>query len=64
MNGNFEPFGHEIEVPGVRTYSTVYFFADIAVNKNVLGRIGWMDRVRLGIVEHDSMVYLAPYDLG
>jgi len=63
-NSSFEAFGHDVElsVLGVTTYSTVYFFADAAINKNVLGRVGWLDRVRLGLVEHASQIYLARYD--
>jgi len=63
-NSSFEAFGHDVElsVLGVTTYSTVYFFADAAIDKNVLGRVGWLDRVRLGLVEHASQIYLARYD--
>ena len=63
-NSSFEAFGHEVEISvlGVTTVSTVYFFADASINKNVLGRVGWLDRVRLGLVDHDTTVYLAPYD--
>jgi hypothetical protein len=28
----------------------------------VLGRVGWLDRVRLGLVDHDGSLYLAPYN--
>src|SRR5271168_1671444 len=61
--GSFEAFGHEVEISvlGVTTLSTVYFFADAAINKNVLGRVGWLDRVQLALVDHDSTLYLAPY---
>jgi predicted aspartyl protease len=61
--GSFEAFGHEVEISvlGVTTLSTVYFFADAAINRNVLGRVGWLDRVRLALVDHDSTLYLAPY---
>jgi len=40
-NSSFEAFGHEIEISvlGVTTVSTVYFFADASINKNVLGRV-------------------------
>lgn len=57
-NSGLEAFGHEIElgVLGVVTNSTVYFFADPTIDRNVLGRIGWLDRVRLGLVGHDSKV--------
>ena len=63
-NSSFEAFGHEVEISvlGVTTVSTVYFFADASINKNVLGRVGWLDRVRLGLVDHDTTMYLAPYD--
>ena len=63
-NSGFEAYGHEVEIAalGVVTNSTVYFFADPTIEKNVLGRIGWLDRVRLGLVQHDNKIYLAPYD--
>lgn len=63
-NSSFEAFGFEVEVSvlGVTTFSTVYFFADASINKNVLGRVGWLDRVRLALVDHDATIYLAPYD--
>jgi hypothetical protein len=46
----------------VTTVSTVHFFADASINKNVLGRVGWLDRVRLALVDHETTMYLAPYD--
>ena len=63
-NSSFEAFGHEVEISvlGVTTVSTVYFFADASINRNVLGRVGWLDRVRLGLIDHDTTMYLAPYD--
>lgn len=63
-NSSFDAYEHEIDlsVLGVTTHAVVYFFADESINKNVLGRSGWLDRVRLGIVEHDAQVYLSPYD--
>jgi len=63
-NSGFDAFGHEvvISVFGVATTSVVYFFADPMIEKNVLGRIGWLDRVRFGLVHHDSKAYLAQYD--
>lgn len=63
-NSSFEAFAHEVEISvlGVTTFSTVYFFADVSINKNVLGRVGWLDRVRLGLVDYDSTIYLGSYD--
>ena len=63
-NSGFEAYGHEIEITalGVVTHSAVYFFGDPMIDKNVLGRTGWLDRVRLGLIHHDSKIFLAPYD--
>lgn len=63
-NSSFEAYGHEIDVDvlGIVTRSLVYFFADPSIRKNVLGRGGWLDRVRLGLVDHDQEIFLAPYD--
>jgi len=53
--------GHDasITVP----VSLVYFFAEPSIRKNVLGRGGWLDRVRVGLVDHDRELYLAAYDV-
>jgi hypothetical protein len=62
--GTADAFGHivELEVLGLKVESMVYFFGDERINKNLLGRIGWLDRIRLGLVDHDGALYLAPYD--
>jgi predicted aspartyl protease len=62
-NSSFEAFGHEVEIDafGIRVRSVVYFFADRSIVKNVLGRQGWLDRVRLGIVDRDHALYLSAY---
>ena len=63
-NSLFDAYGHEVElhVLGFATHSLIYFFADPMIDKNVLGRTGWLDRVRLGLIHHDNKIYLAPYD--
>jgi hypothetical protein len=63
-NSAFEAYGHPVELHAfsVATHSLIYFFADLTIDKNVLGRTGWLDRVRLGLVHHDNKIYLAPHD--
>lgn len=63
-NSGFDAYGHEVElrVFGLATHSSIYFFADPAIDRNVLGRTGWLDRIRLGLIHHDNKIYLAPYD--
>ncbi|HEV3202078.1 MAG TPA: hypothetical protein VGZ73_29470 [Bryobacteraceae bacterium] len=62
--GRVQAFGHMVTltVLNIEFESMVYFFADERINKNLLGRIGWLDRVRFGLVDHDEELYLAPYD--
>ena len=62
-NGSFEAYGHEVEINvlGIVSHSLVYFFADPTIRRNVLGRGGWLDRVRMGVVDHDRVLYLASF---
>ena len=62
--GRVEAFGHlvTIETLGLNFESVVYFFADERINKNQLGRLGWLDRIRLGLIDHDGALYVASYD--
>ena len=62
--GRVDAFGHRVtmEVLNLRFESMVYFFADELINRNLLGRVGWLDRIRLGLIDHDGELYLASYD--
>jgi hypothetical protein len=61
--GSILAYGHEVTIRVLDTEctSTVYFFADDAVRRNLLGRRGWLDRVRLGIVDYESTLYLSAF---
>jgi hypothetical protein len=63
--GRVDAFAHTVslKVLGLTFESMVYFFADERIRKNLLGRTGWLDRVRFGLIDYDSKFYLAPYDL-
>jgi predicted aspartyl protease len=62
-NSRFEAYGHEIsiQVLGTETTAMVYFFADPSIARNVLGRRGWLDRLRFGLVDYEQAVYIADY---
>lgn len=62
--GTFAAFEHEVTIRtlGVTFSAIVYFAQDFAFQKNVLGRTGWPDRVRLGIVDYEQRLYLSAYD--
>lgn len=61
--GSFRAFGHELtlSVLGIETVATVYFAENEFFDRNVLGRIGWLDRVKLGLIEQESKLLLSEY---
>ena len=61
--GSFRAFGHELtlSVLGIETVSTVYFAEEDYFDRNVLGRIGWLDRVKLGLIEQEGKLFLSEY---
>ena len=69
----FSDFGPLLVVRGVRTRghnsdpclefpAVVYFAQDSMFTRNFLGRFGWLDRIRIGIVDYDRMLYIAAYE--
>ena len=61
--GSFRAFGHELTltVLGIENVSTVYFAESDYFDRNVLGRIGWLDRVKIGLIERDGKLFLSEY---
>ncbi len=62
--GDFRAYGHELTltVLGIENISTVYFAESDYFDRNVLGRIGWLDRVKLGLIEREGKLFLSEYD--
>ena len=60
----FFAYGHELTlwVLGIETYSTVYFAKEEFFNRNVLGRQGWLDRVKLGLIDYEGKLLLSVYN--
>ncbi len=64
VTGSFNAYGHMLTLATL-DYAfnvTVYFAAHESFTRNVLGRRGWLDQVRLGLVEYESKLYLSRYD--
>jgi hypothetical protein len=64
VGGPFRAYAHDLslEVLGLKSDAVVYFYEDRSAGRNVLGRSGWLNRVRLALVDHDSLIYLNSYD--
>ena len=60
----FDAYGHTLtlETLGYSFDVMVYFAAHEGFARNVLGRRGWLDQVRLGLVEHEGKLYVSRYD--
>jgi predicted aspartyl protease len=62
--GSFTAYGHEvtITVGQLEWQAEVYFAEDEDFPVNVLGRVGFLDRLRLGLTDYDQLLYLSAYD--
>lgn len=62
--GSFDAFGHAVTLTtlGHSFDVMVYFARETAFSRNVLGRRGWLDQVRLGVIDYDSKLYLSKYN--
>ena len=62
--GSFAAYEHEVDlqVLGIAFSTPVFFAQDPVFARNFLGRAGWLDRLRLAIVDYDRNLYLSAYD--
>ena len=63
VTGSFKAFGHEvvIETLGLEWSATVFFQEMGNPAHAFVGRRGWLDRVRLGIVHYEQKLFLGQY---
>ena len=64
VTGSFVAYAHGVAlaVLGIEVEAMAYFAADPAMPRDVLGQTGWLDRMRLGLVDHDQQLYLSHHD--
>ena len=63
--GDFQAYGHwlTVSIAGMDFESLVYFARDHFFNRNVIGRIGFLNRVRLGLDDYAGKLYLGHNDI-
>lgn len=64
LTGTFKAYGHEVTLVtlDMAFQVVVYFAADYGLARNLLGRNGWLQQVRLGLCDYDEMLYVSAYD--
>lgn len=62
--GSFLAYGHEVTltVGDLEWSATVYFADDEYFPVNVVGRVGFLDRLRVGVVDYEQLLYLSAHD--
>lgn len=60
---SFRVFGHELTVRffDLEFHTKIYFAEDEFMRKSVLGRQGWLDRVKLGLIDYEGKLLLSAY---
>ncbi|MGE0129389.1 MAG: hypothetical protein AB7U82_15030 [Blastocatellales bacterium] len=62
-SGGLIAYGHSVTLQtlGLEFDAFVYFAAEHGLPRNILGREGWLQNVRLAVVDYDAEIYLSPY---
>ncbi len=61
---SFRVFGHELTVRflDIELDTKIYFAEDESMRRSVLGRQGWLDRVKLGLIDYEGKLLLSAYE--
>ncbi len=64
LAGTLIAYGHEVtlETLGLEFNSFVFFSETRKLRRNLLGRAGWLQLVRLAIIDYDQELYLSLYN--
>lgn len=62
--GSFLAYAPEItlSIEGLEWQATVLFAEEEHFPVNVVGRVGFLDRLRIGLVDYEQTLYLSAYD--
>ncbi len=62
--GTFIAYGHSLSlaVYDLQFDIVAYFASHYEFERDVLGRHGWLDRVKIAIIDYEGKLYLSKYD--
>lgn len=63
ISGSLEAFGHEVTLQTCQMVfqSLVYFAKYPNLPRNILGRQGWLRKLKLAVIDYDNLLYLSDY---
>lgn len=66
LGGALIAFGHWVTLSTFdwEFDSLVYFAQDYHLPRNLLGREGWLQKMRLAVIDYDAELYLSSYNRG
>jgi len=64
LGGHISTYGHQVTIQtlGMSFDVMVYFAENYEISRNLLGRHGWLEQVRIGLIDHDELLYVSPYN--
>lgn len=64
LAGSLDTFGHEVtlQTGDIAFQSMVYFAKHPGLQRNLLGRRGWLRNLRLAMIDYDNLLYLSEYN--
>jgi len=62
--GSFRAYGHDVTLTtcGLEWQAVVFFAEPYTFYLNVVGRVGFLDHLRIALIDHDQELYLSHYD--
>ena len=62
LSGGLTAYGHyvELETLGLKFDTMVYFAADYSLQRNLLGRQGWLQLIKFGLDDYANEIYISP----
>ena len=62
--GSFTAYGHTINFKSynMEWTTTIYFAQDESFPVNVVGRTGFLNFLKIGLVDYEQILYLTPYN--
>ncbi|MFN0112205.1 MAG: retropepsin-like aspartic protease [Blastocatellia bacterium] len=64
LTGSLDAFGHEVtlQTGDITFQSIVYFAKHPGLQRNLLGRQGWLRNLKLAVIDYDNLLYFSDYD--